>query len=178
MVCQRCIMTMEAILQKLKIPFQNISLGEVELVQPLAGHKRHELETELKKFGFELIEARINKIVENIKKVVLNYLANEDDHKLKLSAFITRSIHYDYSYLSDLFSSIEGITIEQYFIIQRIEKVKELLVYQELSLADIAYQTGFSSTAHLSAQFKKITGLTPTHFKKIGADRRKAIDHI
>jgi len=178
MVCQRCIMTVEAILQKLKIPFQNVSLGEVELVQPLDDSKRHELETELKKLGFELIEARVNKIVENIKKIVLNYLANEDAHKLKLSSFITRSIHYEYSYLSDLFSSIEGITIEQYFIIQRIEKVKELLVYQELSLADIAYQTGFSSTAHLSAQFKKTTGLTPTHFKKIGSAKRKAIDHI
>jgi AraC family transcriptional regulator len=178
MVCQRCIMIVEAILQQQQIPFQNISLGEVELAQPLDDSKRHHLETELKKYGFELIEARVNKIVENIKKVVLNYLANEDDHKLKLSSFITRSIHYDYSYLSDLFSSIEGITIEQYFIIQRIEKVKELLVYQELSLADIAFQTGFSSTAHLSAQFKKITGLTPTHFKKIGAARRKAIDHI
>ena len=178
MVCQRCIMTVETILQNLKIPFQNISLGEVELVQPLDDSKRHELETELKKFGFELIEARVNKIVENIKKIVLNYLANEDAHKLKLSSFITRSIHYEYSYLSDLFSSIEGITIEQYFIIQRIERVKELLVYQELSLADIAYQTGFSSTAHLSAQFKKITGLTPTHFKKIGSAKRKAIDHL
>jgi len=178
MVCQRCIMTVEAILQKLKIPFQNVSLGEVELVQPLDDSNRHELETELKKLGFELIEARVKKIVENIKKIVLKYLANEDDHMLKLSSFITRSIHYDYSYLSDLFSSIEGITIEQFFIIQRIEKVKELLVYQELSLADIAYQTGFSSTAHLSAQFKKITGLTPTHFKKIGSAKRKAIDHI
>jgi len=178
MVCQRCIMTVEAILQKLKIPFQVVSLGEVELVEPLDDSKRHELETELKKFGFELIEARLNKIVEKIKKIVLNYLANEDYHQLKLSSFITRSIHYEYSYLSNLFSSIEGITIEQYFIIQRIEKVKELLVYQESTLADIAYQTGFSSTAHLSAQFKKITGLTPSHFKKIGAARRNALDHI
>ena len=178
MVCQRCIMTVESILQKLKIPFQIVSLGEVELVNRLDDSKRHELETELKKFGFELIEARLNKIVEKIKKIVLNYLANDDYHQLKLSSFITRSIHYEYSYLSNLFSSIEGITIEQYFIIQRIEKVKELLVYQELTLADIAYQTGFSSTAHLSAQFKKITGLTPSHFKKIGAARRNAIDHI
>ena len=178
MVCQRCIMTVESILQKLKIPFQIVSLGEVELVKRLDDSKRHELETELKKLGFELIEARLNKIVEKIKKIVLNYLANDDYHQLKLSSFITRSIHYEYSYLSNLFSSVEGITIEQYFIIQRIEKVKELLVYQELTLADIAYQTGFSSTAHLSAQFKKITGLTPSHFKKIGAARRNATDHI
>jgi len=111
MVCQRCIMTVESILQKLKIPFQIVSLGEVELVNRLDDSKRHELETELKKFGFELIEARLNKIVEKIKKIVLNYLANDDYHQLKLSSFITRSIHYEYSYLSNLFSSIEGINI-------------------------------------------------------------------
>jgi AraC-like DNA-binding protein len=101
-----------------------------------------------------------------------------DNENLKLSSFITKKISYDYSYLSDLFSSVEGKTIEQFFILQRIEKVKELLVYDQLSLTEISYQTGFSSVHHLSAQFKKVTGLTPSHFKKIGAAKRRSLDRI
>jgi AraC-like DNA-binding protein len=133
----------------------------------------------LNKVGFELIEKRVNKIVEKIKKLVLEYIGKyADDERLKLSSFITGHIHYDYSYLSDLFSSIEGTTIEQFFIVQRIEKVKELIVYDERSLTEIAYETGFSSVHHLSAQFKKVTGLTPSHFKKIGAEKRKSIDQV
>ena len=117
--------------------------------------------------------------MEDIKKLVLQYLEDQSgDNNLKLSSFITQQLHYDYSYLSDLFSSIEGITIEQFFILQRIEKVKELIVYGQLSLTEIAYQTGFSSVHHLSTQFKKITGLVPSHFNKIAADKRKSIDNI
>ncbi len=101
-----------------------------------------------------------------------------DSQNLNLSSFITNKIPYDYSYLSDLFSSIEGKTIEQFFILQRIEKVKELLVYDQLSLTEISYQTGFSSVHHLSAQFKKVTGLIPSHFKKIGATKRKLLDSL
>jgi AraC-like DNA-binding protein len=101
-----------------------------------------------------------------------------DSQNIKLSSFITGKIPYDYSYLSDLFSSVEGKTIEQFFILQRIEKVKELLVYDQLSLTEISYQTGFSSVHHLSAQFKKVTGLTPSHFKKIGTEKRKSLDKL
>ena len=101
-----------------------------------------------------------------------------DSENLKLSSFIIKKIPYDYSYLSDLFSSVEGKTIEQFFILQRIEKVKELLVYDQLSLTEISYQTGFSSVHHLSAQFKKITGLTPSHFKRIGAEKRNFLDRL
>src|SRR5882724_10486971 len=179
MVCQRCILTIENIFLNLEIPFVNVSLGEVELNTALPEIKLKELEKELKKVGFELIETRVKKIIEDIKKLVLEYIGDEaDDKKIKLSSFITRQVHYDYSYLSDLFSSVEGITIEQFFIVQRIEKVKELLVYEELSLTEISYRTGFSSVHHLSAQFKKITGLTPTYFKKIKAAKRKPIDKL
>jgi AraC family transcriptional regulator len=126
-----------------------------------------------------LIETRVNKIIEDVKKNVLAYIGDQTgDKRLKLSSFITSRVRYDYSYLSDLFSSVEGITIEQFFIVQRIEKVKELLVYEELSLTEISYQTGFSSVHHLSGQFKKVTGLTPSHFKKIGPEKRRAIDKI
>lgn len=179
MVCQRCILTVETILRNQDILFTKVSLGEAELNGALPERKIKDVEKELKKVGFELIETRVSKIIEDIKKLVLEYIAHEpDEKKLKLSSFITKQIHYDYSYLSDLFSSIEGITIEQFFIVQRIEKVKELLVYEELSLTEIAYQTGFSSVHHLSAQFKKITGLTPSHFKKVRAEKRKPIDKL
>lgn len=179
MVCQRCILTVENILAAHQIPFSKISLGEVSLEAPLHEIKLKTIEKELKKVGFELIETRISKIIEHIKKMVLEYIADQPGEKqLKLSAFITQQVHYDYSYLSDMFSSIEGITIEQFFIIQRIEKVKELLVYEELTLTEIAWQTGFSSVHHLSAQFKKTTGLTPSHFKKVKAEKRKPIDKL
>jgi AraC-like DNA-binding protein len=179
MVCQRCIMTVESILKKLDLPFIKVKLGEVELEEPPEQDQLQVLSDELTSVGFELIETRVNRIVEDIRKLVLNYLAlRADDQKLKLSSFITSGLHYDYSYLSDLFSSIEGTTIEQYFLLQRIEKVKELLVYDQLTLTEISYRTGFSSVHHLSAQFKKITGLTPSHFRKIGEKKRKAIDLI
>jgi len=172
MVCQRCIMTVEKILHDIDVPFTSVSLGEVELASPIPETTLSKFETALRKVGFELIETRVKKIIEDIKKLVLEYVNQDHDEKIRLSSYITRTVHYDYSYLSDLFSSVEGVTIEQFFIVQRIEKVKELLVYEELSLTEIAYQTGFSSVHHLSAQFKKVTGLTPSHFKKIGAAKR------
>lgn len=174
MVCHRCILTVESILQRLGIPPAKITLGEVELSAPLTDTQLKEFDAELQKVGFELIGTRLNKIVEEIKKIILasvNDLSGEKN--MKLSSLITAKLHYEYSYLSDLFSSVEGITIEQFFIVQRIEKVKELIVYEELSLTEIAWQTGFSSVHHLSAQFKKITGLTPSHFKKLGPGKRK-----
>lgn len=179
MVCQRCVLTVESILANLEIPAAKVSLGEVELTTALNESTLGKVEAELKRVGFELIETKTNKIVEDIKKLVLGYIEDLSGEKnIKLSSLITQRLNYDYSYLSDLFSSIEGITIEQYFIWQRIEKVKELIVYEELSLTEISYQTGFSSVHHLSAQFKKVTGLTPSHFKKVGAGKRKFLDQL
>ena len=179
MVCQRCIMSVENIFDKLKLPYHNISLGEAHVESRLTSEQLDALEKELKNVGFELIDSRVNKLVENIKQAVMEYLSlGMDSQNIKLSSFITNRIPYDYSYLSDLFSSIEGKTIEQFFILQRIEKVKELLVYDQLSLTEISYQTGFSSVHHLSSQFKKVTGLTPSHFKKIGAAKRKSLDQL
>jgi AraC-like DNA-binding protein len=172
-------MMVETILNQNNIPYTNVSLGEVELERKLSADETKVLDADLQKVGFELIDKRVNKIIEDIKQAVLEYLnLGMDSQNLKLSSFITKTIPYDYSYLSDLFSSIEGKTIEQYFILQRIEKVKELLVYDQLSLTEISYQTGFSSVHHLSSQFKKVTGLTPSHFKKIGVERRRALDQL
>ena len=179
MVCQRCVMTVENVLRNLNISFNKVSLGEVEFSGKPANAELNNIQIALNHLGFELIDTRINKIIEDIKQAVMQYLAlGMDSQNLKLSSFITNKIPYDYSYLSDLFSSIEGKTIEQFFILQRIEKVKELLVYDQLSLTEISYQTGFSSVHHLSSQFKKVTGLTPSHFKKIGADKRKSLDDL
>jgi len=177
MVCDRCVLTVKSILDRLSLPYHNVTLGEVELTIIPGQEDLKVLDMELKKVGFELIESRVNKIIEDIKHRVLEYLKlGMDAQEVKLSSFITEKIAYDYSYLSDLFSSVEGKTIEQYFILERIEKVKELLVYDQLSLTEISYQTGFSSVHHLSAQFKKVTGLTPSHFKKIGAAKRQSLD--
>ena len=179
MVCPRCISTVGSILDGLSVPYLNISMGEVALNEALNETKLAKVEVELKKVGFKLIETKINKIIADIKKLIIENIADLSGEKnRKLSSLITNKIHYEYSYLSDIFSSIEGVTIEQFFILQRIEKVKELLVYEELSLTEIAWQTGFSSVHHLSAQFKKVTGLTPSHFKKVGAARRKSIDNL
>ena len=156
-----------------------MSLGEVDIQKKLNNEEIKVIQSSLQKVGFELIETRVNKIIEDIKQAVIEYLSlGMDNQNLKLSSFITKKIPYDYSYLSDLFSSVEGKTIEQYFILQRIEKVKELLVYDQLSLTEISYQTGFSSVHHLSSQFKKVTGLTPSYFKKIGIEKRKALDKL
>lgn len=167
MVCPRCIISVEQLLKELKIPFQNVSLGEVILASPITNDRKAELRKRLKQVGFEIIETRFSSIIEKIKHRVIEYINNPSDKRKKLSTFITEKLPYDYSYLSDLFSSVEGITIEHYFINQRIEKVKELLVYDQLSLSEISYQTGFSSSQHLSSQFKQVTGLTPSHFKRI-----------
>lgn len=180
MVCHRCKMVIREEFEKLNLHPINISLGEVEIEEKeLSKEQVNQLSIALKNVGFELIDKRVNKIIEDVKQSIMEYLAlGMDSQALKLSSFITKRIPYDYSYLSDLFSSIEGKTIEQYFLLQRIEKVKELLVYDQLSLTEISYQTGFSSVHHLSSQFKKLTGLTPSHFKKIGVEKRKALDQI
>lgn len=179
MVCQRCVLAVSDIFDRLQLPYQQITLGEVVTGETLSKESIQAIEYELQKIGFELIETRTNKIVETIKRLVVQFL-NETSpgQKLKLSSYITNEVPYDYSYLSDLFSSVEGRSIEQYFITQRIEKVKELIVYDQLSLSEIAFRTGFSSVHHLSAQFKKITGLTPSHFKTIRSEKRKSIDSI
>ena len=179
MVCDRCVMTVENILKDQNIPFKTVRLGEVEASRKLTKNEMNAIDNALKKVGFELTDTRLNKIIESIKTAVLKYIQSGlESQKENLSSFITKNLSYDYSYLSDLFSSVEGKTIEQYFILQRIEKVKELLVYDQLSLTEISYETGFSSVHHLSSQFKKVTGLTPSYFKKIGTEKRKSLDKL
>ncbi|MEZ5758902.1 MAG: AraC family transcriptional regulator [Emcibacteraceae bacterium] len=181
MVCNRCIMVVEDILAKRGINSARVSLGEVDLGNIVISETEIiNLEKDLEKLGFELINDKKSRLIESIKKAVIDLVQLQDGlHHINLSEYLGRHIAYEYNYLSSLFSSVEGITLERYFILQKIEKVKELLVYDELTLSQIAFQTGYSSLAHLSNQFKSVTGLSPSHFKKLKNTKlRKTIDNL
>jgi AraC family transcriptional regulator len=181
MVCHRCVLAMEDVLKRLSISFNKVVIGEVHLPEKLTPVQTQQLGSQLSSIGLELIDNRANSMIEKIKMLVIKKARNETDQqakKLKLSTYLSQHLHHEYTYLSALFSSVEGRTIEHYFIEQRIEKVKELIVYNEMSLTAISYELDYSSVAHLSNQFKKITGLTPSYFRKVGSDRRKKLDDI
>lgn len=180
MVCHRCKMVVQTELEKLNLHPVNIALGEVVIEEKeLSKEQAKQLDEALKAVGFQLIDDRKSKIIEGIKTFVINAIHYKDEQpKKNYSERLSQHLHHDYSYLSNLFSQVEGITIEQYIINQKIEKVKELLLYDELSLSQIAMQLGYSSTAHLSAQFKKLTGLTPSKFKQLGVESRKSLDDV
>jgi AraC-like DNA-binding protein len=174
-------MTVEAILAAEGIGFHKVVFGEIHLIAPLTEAQKLTVKAKLNQVGFELIDTPTGGVVEKIKQLVIKRARNEaegEDSKTKLSIYLSDKLHHEYTYLSSLFSAIEGRTIENYFIEQRIEKAKELLVYDQLTLSQIAYQLEYSSVAHLSTQFKKITGLTPTYFKTIGTNKRKALDEV
>jgi len=179
MVCNRCIMVVKNELDKLGFKTVNISLGEVELAIDLTESKKISLNNHLKTLGFELIDDKKSRIIEQIKSFIIEIIQqNNGELKSNLSDFLSNNLNHDYTYLSNLFSEVEGTTIEKYYIAQKIEKVKELLVYDELSLSEIAFQMNYSSIGYLSNQFKKVTGLTPTHFKNIKENKRKPLDEV
>jgi len=181
MVCHRCVLAVEQILTKESIPFEKVTISQVQLHNELTEDQKRRLVKSFKSIGFELIDDRNSALIETIKQLVIKKARNElseNENKEKLSSYISRQVNHEYTYLSSLFSSVEGRTIEKYFIDQRIEKVKELLIYDQLTLSQIAFDLDYSSVAHLSSQFKKITGLTPTYFKEIGLAKRKALDKI
>ena len=181
MVCHRCILTVEQILRNSDIQFKQVLTGEIHLYEEPGNDKIELLKINLSKTGLELIDNKISSTVEKIKQFVIKKARNEVDEKerkMKLSVFLSNHLFHEYTYLSSFFSSVEGRTIENYFIEQRIEKVKELLVYNEMNLSDIAFDMEYSSVAHLSNQFKKVTGLTPSHFKKVGSQKRKLLDKV
>jgi AraC-like DNA-binding protein len=172
-------MAVENKLNKLKIPIEKITLGEVILKEKLTPEQREQVENAINPLGFEIIDDRKSRIIQKIKTLIIELVHNQDNAiKTNLSDFLSKELHHDYNYLSNLFSEIEGTTIEKYFINQKIERVKELLVYDELTLSEIAFQLNYSSVSYLSNQFKKVTGLSPSHFKKIGQNRRKSLDEI
>ena len=179
MVCNRCILVVQNELDKLGIEATNIKLGEITLKKDLTTKEREELENVLDPLGFQVIDDKKSRMIEKIKNVIIDLVHHQDnDAKTNLSDVLSDALHHDYNYLSNLFSDIEGTTIEKYFIAQKVEKIKELLVYDELSLSEIADRMNYSNVAYLSNQFKKVTGLTPSHFKQIREDKRKPLDKV
>ncbi len=180
MVCNRCINAVKNEFEKIGLHPIDIKLGEVTLPeQELRSTQLLELDSHLKQVGFELIDDRKGRLIEKIKTVVVTLIHYTDEQpKEKASQVIANELHYDYPYLSKLFSDVEGVTIEQYIIQQKVEKIKEYLVYDELNLNEIAWRMGYRSAAHLSAQFKKITGMPPSHFKNIGDNQRRTLDEV
>lgn len=179
MVCRRCIMAVEGILASMELEPVHVALGEVELKGELNAGRKTELAGRLAEYGFALIDDRKSRVISRIKSEIIS-LVHFHDNELRhnLSEHLGRTLHTEYASLSRLFSEVEGTTIEQYYLSQKIERVKELLVYDELSLSEIADKLHYSSAAHLSSQFKKLTGLTPSHFRKISVQKRKALDEL
>jgi AraC-like DNA-binding protein len=179
MVCGRCEMAVQSELEKMQIPILSIQLGEVELAGNLEESEKQTLAKNLNTLGFELLDDKISKTIERIKNRIIDLVHYQNEQpKINLSTYLSEDLKQDYSALSNLFSETEGITIEHYFIAQKIEKAKELLLYNELTLSEIAIQLHYSNVAHLSNQFKKVTGFAPSHFKKLKEAKRKKIDNL
>ena len=178
MVCPRCVMAVENILEEMKISTIEVRLGEVLITDEFSENQENEFKNKIEILGFELLDDKNSSLINKIKSIIITQVQNNESLNLNLSDLISSELNKEYSQLSKLFSSTIGITIEQFAILQKIEKVKELLVYDELSLKEIAFRLGYSSSAHLSAQFKKVTGHTPTEFKKPGNSERKGIQEI
>lgn len=179
MVCSRCKMVVKAQLENKGFRPLSVNLGEIEIEGDLSKAQLSALNTSLKSLGFEIIDDKKSKTIEKIKNAIVT-LVHHTDHEIKtnLSAFISSQLHQDYNYLSNLFSEVEGTTIEKYFISQRVEKAKELIMYDELTLSEIAEQLGYSSVSYLSNQFKKVTGFTPSYFKSLKEHKRKNIEEL
>ncbi|NOZ48119.1 MAG: helix-turn-helix transcriptional regulator [Chlorobi bacterium] len=180
MVCPRCIKVVSEELEKLEIKIKNIKLGEVDVVGEIDKKKLETLQQVLQENGFELIDDRKSRLIESVKNIVIETIHYDDlsEKNIIWSELISKELNFEYKYLSQLFSSVEGITIEHYIILQKIEKAKELIVYNEFTLSEIAWKLGYSSVAHLSNQFKKITGMTPKNFKQLGKNKRKSLDKV
>ena len=179
MVCNRCIMVVKQELENLKLKPLKVSMGEAELSKQPSVKQMQQLNSRLLQLGFEILDDKKQKQIEKIKSLLIRKVQSGDvEEHFSISEYLSTALHKEYSYISRLFSEVEGITVEQFFILQKTEKVKELLVYGEQNLSEISFFLGYSSVAHLSAQFKKVTGLTPSQFKKIGSTNRKSLDSV
>lgn len=180
MVCDRCISVVRQELEKMNLFPTYVQLGEVGLKEEPSDEQLHYLGDHLAAKGFELLNDHKAMMVEKVKNIIVEAIHRSDDtnHNINFSALIQQKMNIDYSYLSACFSAIEELTIEQYIIRQRIERAKELLAYDELTLSEISYKLHYSSVQHLSSQFKKITGLTPSKFKELKENLRKPLDRL
>ena len=179
MVCIRCKMVVKSELEKLGLHYGPVELGEAEIIENISPEQLAILEIALKKSGLELMDDKKSILVEKIKTIIIELVHYSDEQiKVNLSDYISEKLNYDYTYLANLFSEVKGTTIEKFFLSHKIEKVKELIVYDELTLTEIAYRLHYSSVAHLSNQFKKKTGLTPSHFKNLRHQKRQALGNV
>lgn len=179
MVCNRCILVVTEILKNLHLTPLNVELGKVVVREDLQPEDRKAIQEILPQYGFELIDDKRIRIIEQIRTAVIELVHYEDNaSKLKLSEYLKEKCHYDYSFLSKLFSEANGISIEKYYIAQKVERIKELLIYGELSISEIADLLQYSSVAHLSTQFRNVTGMTPSRFKQLKEHKREPLDKI
>jgi AraC-like DNA-binding protein len=179
MVTIRCKMVVKSALENLGVPYTSVELGEAMVSDNVTPEQLNQLSVILKKTGLELMDDKKSILVEKIKAVIIDLVHyNDDQIKINLSDYLSEKLNHNYTYLANLFSEVKGTTIEHFYLTHKIEKVKELLVYDELSLTEIAYRLNYSSVAHLSNQFKKMTGLTPSHFKHLKHKRRHTLENM
>lgn len=179
MVCNRCILVISEILKGLKLTPLKIELGKAIMQEQLTPEDREMIREALEKYGFELLDDKRSRIIEQIKTAIIELVHYEDNlSKLKLSEYLKDKCHYDYSFLSKQFSEVNGISIEKYYIAQKVERIKELLAYDELSISEIATRLQYSSVAHLSSQFRNVTGMSPSEFKRLKEHGREPLDKV
>jgi AraC-like DNA-binding protein len=179
MVCIRCKIVVKDELAKLGLDTIVVELGEAEIPGTISPAQREEIRSALLKSGLELMDDKKSVLIQKIKNIIIDLVHySEEPLSIKLSTYLSEQLQHDYTYLANLFSEVQGITIEKFFIAHKIERVKELLVYNELNLTEIAYKLHYSSVAHLSAQFKKTTGLTPSYFKQLKDKRRSMLEDL
>lgn len=179
MVCTRCKMIVRAELEKLGLVVHSVELGEVEIEALPDASLTTGINVALEPYGFVLIDDKKSRMIDKIKTLIVDLVQElNSELKVNLSDYISSHIHYEYNYISNLFSEVEGTTIEKYFIAQKIEKVKELMMYEELSLSEIAFRLHYSSVAHLSNQFKKVTGFAPSQIQRIKVNKRRSLDEL
>ena len=179
MVCIRCKMVVKDELAKLGLHYTIVELGEVEIMENISASQHDQFKMALLKSGLELMDDKKSVLIQQIKDVIVEVVHySEEPLTMNFSNFLSQKLNHDYTYLANLFSEVQGTTIEKFLIAHKIERVKELLVYNELNLTEIAYLMHYSSVAHLSTQFKKVTGLTPSHFKQLKEKRRSMLDDM
>lgn len=179
MVSNRCKMAVKEELKKLGLHFIVVELGEVEIMEKITEDQREKLKAGLSEWGLEMIDDRRSVLIERIKHVIIEMIHHSEEViKINFSHYLSEKLKHDYTYLANLFSEVQGTTIEQYIIAHKIERIKELIIYGELNITEIAWKMNYSSVAHLSNQFKKVTGLTPSHFKQLKDKRRSPIEEV
>tara|TARA_R110001583_G_scaffold34335_3_gene115459 strand:+ start:258 stop:818 length:561 start_codon:yes stop_codon:yes gene_type:complete len=179
MVSNRCKIAVKEALKNLGFHFTPVDLGEVEIMENISEEERRLLNEELRKSGLELMDDKKAMLIEKIKNIIIEMVHHSEENiKVNFSTFLSEKLNHDYTYLANLFSEVQGTTIEQFIIVHKIERIKELIIYGELNITEIAWKMNYSSVAHLSNQFKKVTGLSPSHFKQLKDKRRRPIEDI